>query len=159
MDNLLTIIGKNPTRQADQSQGGRDRIGRKTPVSRHTPIRLTNGCAGEMPARLGFGTQRSSFVCLCVPGGISVSSGRHGRAGVVAHQCATSPRGCGPSEMRGRHLGRPATSQRIVSKVETLATSTDLSIRAIQKKILGRAGRSIVGEITKRARATQSQAL
>lgn len=29
--------------------------------------------------------------------------------------------------------------------------STDLSIRAIQKKIAGRASRSIVGEITKRA--------
>ena len=52
---------------------------RKTPVSRHTPIRLTNSCAGEMPARLRFGTQRSSFVCLCVPGGISVSSGLVGK--------------------------------------------------------------------------------
>jgi len=40
-----------------------------------------------------------------------------------------------------------------------LATSTDLSIRAIQKKIVGRASRGIVGEITKHARATQPQAL
>jgi len=63
------------------------------------------------------------------------------------------------AEMRGRHLGRSATSQRIVSKIETLATSTDLSIRAIQKKIVGRASRGIVGEITKHARATQPQAL
>jgi len=40
-----------------------------------------------------------------------------------------------------------------------LATSTDLSIRAIQKKIAGWASRGIVGEITKRARAAQPSAL
>jgi len=57
------------------------------------------------------------------------------------------------AEARGRHLGRPGTPQRIVSEVEVLATSTDLSIRAIQKRIAGRASRGIVGEITKRARA------
>src|SRR3954449_12224021 len=34
-------------------------------------------------------------------------------------------------------------------------TSTDLSIRQIQSKIAGRASRGIVGEITKRARASQ----
>ena len=62
------------------------------------------------------------------------------------------------AESRGRHLGRPGTPQRIVSEIEALATSTDLSIRAIQKKIAGRASRGIVGEITKRARATQPQA-
>jgi len=33
-----------------------------------------------------------------------------------------------------------------------LATTIDLSIRAIQKKIAGRARRGIIGEITKRAR-------
>ena len=58
------------------------------------------------------------------------------------------------AEARGRHIGRPATRERIVSEIETLATSTNLSIRAIQRKIAGRASRSIVGEITKRARAT-----
>ena len=57
------------------------------------------------------------------------------------------------AEARGKHLGRPATQQRIVREIEALATSTDLSIRQIQKKITGRASRSIVGEITKRARA------
>jgi len=57
------------------------------------------------------------------------------------------------TEARGRHLGRPATPQRVVSEIEALATSTDLSIRAIQKRIAGRASRGIVGEITKRARA------
>ena len=63
------------------------------------------------------------------------------------------------AESRGRHLGRPGTPQRVVSEIEALATSTDLSIRAIQKKIAGRASRGIVGEIAKRARATQHQAL
>jgi DNA invertase Pin-like site-specific DNA recombinase len=57
---------------------------------------------------------------------------------------------------RGRHLGRPATPQRIVSEIEALATSTDLSIRQIQKRIAGRASLGIVGEITKRARHTAS---
>ena len=63
------------------------------------------------------------------------------------------------AQARGRHLGRPTTSQRVVSEIETLATSADLSIRDIQKKIAGRASRGIVGEITKRARARQLQAL
>jgi len=57
------------------------------------------------------------------------------------------------AEARGKHLGRPATPQRLVSEIEALATSTDLSIREIQKKIKGQASRGIVGEITKRARA------
>jgi len=61
------------------------------------------------------------------------------------------------AEARGRHLGRPATSPRIVSEIEALATSTNLSIRAIQKRIVSRASRSIVGEITKRARTTGTQ--
>jgi len=63
------------------------------------------------------------------------------------------------AQARGRHLGRPKTPQRVVSEIEAIATSTDLSIRAIQKKIGGRASRAIVGEITKRARANQSPPL
>ena len=62
------------------------------------------------------------------------------------------------AEARGRHLGRPATSPRIVSEIEALATSTDLSIRDIRKQIAGRASRGIVGEITKRARAAPTAA-
>ena len=58
------------------------------------------------------------------------------------------------AQVRDRHLGRPGTPQRIVSEIEVLATSTDLSVRAIQRKVAGRASRGIVGEITKRARAT-----
>ena len=63
------------------------------------------------------------------------------------------------AEARGRHLGRPATNRRIVSEIEALATATDLSIRQIHKKIVGRASRGIVGEITKRARATEPPTL
>ena len=63
------------------------------------------------------------------------------------------------AEARGKHLGRPATPPRIVGEIEALAISTDLSIRQIQEKIVGRASRGIVGEITKRVRAAQSPAL
>jgi DNA invertase Pin-like site-specific DNA recombinase len=57
------------------------------------------------------------------------------------------------AEARGKHLGRPATPKRIVTEIETLASSTDLSIRQIQAKIAGQVSRGIVGEITKRARS------
>lgn len=57
------------------------------------------------------------------------------------------------AEARGKHLGRPAISKRIVSEIEALAISTDLSIRQIQARITGQASRGIVGEITKRARS------
>jgi DNA invertase Pin-like site-specific DNA recombinase len=56
------------------------------------------------------------------------------------------------AEARGKHLGRPPTPQHIVNEIVALATSTNLSIRQIQAKIAGRASRSMVGEITKRAR-------
>src|SRR5580658_1556302 len=63
------------------------------------------------------------------------------------------------AEARGKHLGRPAIPKRVVSEIEALATSTELSIRQIQAKIAGRASRTIVGEITKRARVTVPAAL
>jgi len=58
------------------------------------------------------------------------------------------------AEARGKHLGRPPTPQHVVSEIVAFATSTDLSIRQIQARIAGRASRSMVGEITKRARVT-----
>jgi DNA invertase Pin-like site-specific DNA recombinase len=61
------------------------------------------------------------------------------------------------AEARGKHLGRPAIPKRIVSEIETLAVSTDLSIRQIQARIAGQASRGIVGEITKRARSAPHQ--
>jgi DNA invertase Pin-like site-specific DNA recombinase len=57
------------------------------------------------------------------------------------------------AEARGKHLGRPAIPRRVVTEIEMLATSTDLSIRQIQAKIAGQVSRGIVGEITKRARS------
>src|SRR3954452_25309750 len=63
------------------------------------------------------------------------------------------------AQARGKHLGRPATPPRVIGEIEALATSTDLSVRQIHKEIGGRASRSIVGEITKRARATQPSGL
>ena len=63
------------------------------------------------------------------------------------------------AETRGKHLGRPATPQRVIAEIETLARSTDLSIRQIQIKIAGRASRGLIGEVTKRTRNTTSAAL
>ena len=45
----------------------------------------------------------------------------------------------------------------LISEVEALATSTNLSIRAIRKKIANRASRGIAGEIIKRARGIEAQ--
>lgn len=63
------------------------------------------------------------------------------------------------AEARGRHLGRPPMPRRIVGVIEKLASSTDLSIRQIQKKIAGKASRGVVGQIAKRVRATPPAAL
>jgi DNA invertase Pin-like site-specific DNA recombinase len=63
------------------------------------------------------------------------------------------------AQARGKHLGRPSTPQHVIDEIVALATSTDLSIRQIQAKIAGRASRGIVGEVTKRARASQPTAL
>lgn len=63
------------------------------------------------------------------------------------------------AEVRGRRLGRPPIAQRIVSQIEDLAASTDLSIRQIQKQIGGRPSRGVVGEIAKRVRAAPSSPL
>jgi hypothetical protein len=64
-----------------------------------------------------------------------------------------------PNQRTEAKVGRPATQQRIIREIETLATSTDLSIRQIQSKIAGRASRGIVGEVTKRARAVRPASL
>jgi DNA invertase Pin-like site-specific DNA recombinase len=63
------------------------------------------------------------------------------------------------AEARGKHLGRPPTAPHVVSAIVELATSTNLSVRQIQAKISGRASRTIVGEITKRARFSAPAAL
>lgn len=60
------------------------------------------------------------------------------------------------AQVRNRHLGRPGTPQRVASEIEALATITDISIPAVQRKVADRASHSIVGEITKRAWAVPS---
>lgn len=57
------------------------------------------------------------------------------------------------AKVRGRHLGRPPTPPALVREIEALARSTDLSVRAIHRRIEGRASRGCVGEITKRVRS------
>ena len=57
------------------------------------------------------------------------------------------------AEARGRASGPAAIPQRIVGEIETLATSTDLSVRQIHQKMAGKASRGVVGEITKQVRS------
>ena len=62
------------------------------------------------------------------------------------------------ARVRGKHLGRPATPVRLVTRIEELACTTDLSIRQIQETLKGRVSRSVVGEIVKRLRDQSSEA-
>ena len=61
--------------------------------------------------------------------------------------------------VRGRHLGRSPIAARTISEIEALASSTELSIRQIQREIAGKASRGVIGEITKRVRAGPTPAL
>lgn len=63
------------------------------------------------------------------------------------------------AEARGRHLGRPSVSARIVSEIEALAASSKLSVRQIQREVAGKVSRGVVGEITKRIRSGLAPAL
>jgi DNA invertase Pin-like site-specific DNA recombinase len=63
------------------------------------------------------------------------------------------------AEARGKHLGRPTTAPHVLGAIVEFATSTDISIRQIHAKIVGRASRTIVGEIIKRACFTVPAAL
>ena len=42
------------------------------------------------------------------------------------------------AEARGRHLGRPPVPARTIREIESLAASTELSVRQIQKEIAGK---------------------
>jgi DNA invertase Pin-like site-specific DNA recombinase len=53
---------------------------------------------------------------------------------------------------RGKRLGRPTTPLHLVSRIEELAETTDMSISQIQNALKGRVSRSVVGEIVKRIR-------
>ena len=54
---------------------------------------------------------------------------------------------------RGKNLGRPPLAPGLVKEIKMLATSTNLSIREIHKKIGRKASRGRVGEITKQIRS------
>ena len=56
------------------------------------------------------------------------------------------------AKAQGKRLGRPATPGHLVAHVETLAQTTEMSIRQIQQALAGRVSRSVVGQIVKRMR-------
>jgi DNA invertase Pin-like site-specific DNA recombinase len=59
------------------------------------------------------------------------------------------------AKARGKRLGRPKMQPKIISQIETLASETDLSVRAIHTKLKGRVSRGMIGEITRRVRTDQ----
>lgn len=56
------------------------------------------------------------------------------------------------AKARGKHLGRPRTPARVITAVEELVRTTDLSVREIQRRIGAKTGRGVVGDIVKRIR-------
>ncbi len=56
----------------------------------------------------------------------------------------------------GKHLGRPATPSYQRKQIEALASSTDLSIRKIHAEMAGKVSQTVVGEIVKRIRASET---
>lgn len=56
------------------------------------------------------------------------------------------------AKARGKLLGRPATPLHLVARVETLAQTTEMSIRQIKDALPGKVSRSVVGHIVKRVR-------
>jgi DNA invertase Pin-like site-specific DNA recombinase len=66
--------------------------------------------------------------------------------------------GMAAARVRGKHVGRPATPARVVSRIEDFAGTTAMSIRQIHAALEGRVSRSVVGEIVKRVRAQPQKA-
>lgn len=56
------------------------------------------------------------------------------------------------AKARGKPLGRPRTRAAIVTRIEELAKTTDLSGRGIHQRIGAPIGRGVVGDIVKRIR-------
>jgi DNA invertase Pin-like site-specific DNA recombinase len=67
--------------------------------------------------------------------------------------------GMNAARVRGKRIGRPPLAPPVVTGMEALVATTGLSIRQIQREVGGRASRAVVGEITKRVRAGQPNAL
>lgn len=57
------------------------------------------------------------------------------------------------AKTRGKRIGRPATSARLVREIEELAETTDLSVRKIHEVLQGEVSRAVAGEIVKRVRS------
>ncbi len=60
------------------------------------------------------------------------------------------------AKSRGKHLGRPATPTYQRKQIETLASSTGLSIRKIHTEMGGVVSRTVIGEIVKRIRTGEA---
>ena len=60
------------------------------------------------------------------------------------------------AKSRGKNLGRPATPTYQRKRIETLASSTDLSIRKIHAEMEEKVSRTVIGEIVKRIRTDAS---
>lgn len=63
--------------------------------------------------------------------------------------------GMAAAKSRGKKLGRPETPPYLISKIEKLAKTTDLSINKIREKIENKVSRAVVGQIVKRVRDKQ----
>lgn len=57
------------------------------------------------------------------------------------------------AQARGKRIGRPATSARLVREIEELAETTDLSVRKIHEALQGKVSRAVIGEMVKRVRS------
>ncbi len=60
--------------------------------------------------------------------------------------------GMAAAKAQGKHMGRPRTPGHFIARIETLARTTDMSVRQIHEELKGSVGRGAVGEIVKRAR-------
>jgi DNA invertase Pin-like site-specific DNA recombinase len=64
--------------------------------------------------------------------------------------------GMAAAKARGKRLGRPATPRHVVTHIEEIARTTQLSIRQIHEGLAGQSSRSVVGQIVKRVRQASS---
>lgn len=60
--------------------------------------------------------------------------------------------GMAAARARGKKIGRKGTAKQLVSQIEELASSTDLSINGIREKINNKVSRAVIGQIVKRVR-------
>lgn len=61
--------------------------------------------------------------------------------------------GMAAAKSRGKKLGRPKTSNRLITKIEELAQNTDLSINKIRAEVNNEVSRATVGQIVRQVRS------